>query len=164
MIGRSYAAAIERRKDNGKKKEKDFSDFYISKVGPAFEEWGKELDVRLSILKNDEDVLSLHFWLMNKFKEITGMEKRSLASKYLHFHCKKEFFIYDSRASESIKRFFLKTKNTKYIYKYDNEYHRFYKMATNLKDYIKEVYKRDMSPRDIDDFLLFEYANFKNKH
>jgi hypothetical protein len=36
---------------------------------------------------------------MDLFRDISGLEKRSLASKYLHFHRPDLFYLYDSRAS-----------------------------------------------------------------
>lgn len=91
LIGRSYAAAIERRKNSD-----DFigDEFYYKAVAPKMLEIGNELDRRLEIIResngmiNDvlEDILSMHKFLMDAFFDITGLEKRSLASKYLDFY------------------------------------------------------------------------------
>lgn len=76
-------------------------------------EIGNELDFRLSklrnvkstILDNAKEILETHKLLMDTFYELTGLEKRSLASKYLHFHCPEMFFIYDSRARANINKY-----------------------------------------------------------
>ncbi len=115
LIGRSYAAAIERTSSNKNGDiKKDGEDFYVEKVGPRFSEKAKviNLDDRLKELNdspgdfienaNMVQVLVLHKDMVDLLKEISGMEKRSLASKYLHFHCKKKVLIYDSRASKAV--------------------------------------------------------------
>lgn len=106
LIGRSYAAAIERRKnaaDGG-------DDFYYEVGAPKLLEIGPELDNRIDYLRKSKglivddfkEILNTHKFLMDTFYELTGLEKRSLASKYLHFHCPEKFFIYDSRARAGI--------------------------------------------------------------
>jgi len=88
LIGRAYSAAIERVK----RKENINDDFYKEKVGPTLTDL--ELDKRLENLQkiekatkeNVSDILSAHKYLQNKIRKITGMDKRSLCSKYLHFH------------------------------------------------------------------------------
>lgn len=106
LIGRSYAAAIERRKNAVVVGD----DFYYDEVAPKLLEIGPELDDRITKLRKSKGlilddiklVLSTHKFLMDIFYELTGLEKRSLASKYLHFHCPEKFFIYDSRARVGI--------------------------------------------------------------
>ncbi len=109
IIGRTYAAAIERRKN---KKDNDMSseDFYFDQVAPIFRknDNGKKLDEKIDLLKNQsvtpdniEEIILLHGFLVKLFSEITQLNKRSLASKYLHFHLPKLFYIYDSRAKEA---------------------------------------------------------------
>lgn len=74
-----------------------------------FLQHGCELDERIEHLKkydspnemNLEEVSSTHKWLTNIFCEITDLEKRSLASKYLHFHYPHLFYIYDSRSNKA---------------------------------------------------------------
>lgn len=86
LIGRSYAAAIERRKNADDYKG---DDFYSDVVAPKMLEIGDELDNRIESLKNNTgvifdcipEILSTHKFLMDAFKEMTGLEKRSLASK-----------------------------------------------------------------------------------
>ena len=101
LIGRSYAAAIERTKEAESAK-----DFYYEKVVPKILNIHDELDGRIAELNeyerlsrdNLDKALEAHKFLINEFHDITGQDNRSLASKYLHFHCPSMFYIYDSRA------------------------------------------------------------------
>ncbi len=62
--------------------------------------------VRKSIQRVDSsnvgEVLELHGVLTGIFKEATCLEKRSLASKYLHFHAPDAVLIYDSVAAGNL--------------------------------------------------------------
>ncbi|WP_052461129.1 hypothetical protein [Psychroserpens mesophilus] len=110
LIGRAYAAAIERRKN----KTEENDNFYIDKVAPMIK--NSKLDDYIGQLKlesevnekNIADILKLHFYLTELIKEITEQNKRSFSSKYLHFHLPNLFFIYDTRAVKAIR--LLKTK------------------------------------------------------
>jgi hypothetical protein len=157
LIGRSYAAAIERRK-----KAKEYNDtFYTEVVGPIIRKskidtWLKSLSkYRFPTLNNIEDILNTHGNLMNLIKEMTGMEKRSLTSKYLHFHKPNLFFIYDSRAIGSIRKLISPTKIK--IHKTsekDREYANFCLRCISLRDEIKEKFDKHLTPRELDKFLL----------
>ena len=99
LIGRAYAASIERRK----KKYNINDDFYSDVVIPQIKKSG--IDEWIQYCRNKktkEACLLAHKKTTDLFKEISGLEKRSLASKYLHFHLPEVFFIYDSRASNGI--------------------------------------------------------------
>jgi hypothetical protein len=131
LIGRSYAAAIERRKNA----TVEINDFYYDVVAPKMIDIGKELDERLDILRNETGhiidnislVVDTHKFLMDTFYEMTMQENRSLASKYLHFHCPEMFFIYDSRAKNSINKLVKKPNKSllNNINDYDVEYGEF---------------------------------------
>ncbi len=105
LIGRSYSAAIERRKN----KTDINDDFYSNVVAPAFQ--SSELDKCLTNLRHYEritsdnirEILLSHNYLIQVTKEITALEKRSFCSKYLHFHLPNLFYIYDSRVVESMR-------------------------------------------------------------
>jgi hypothetical protein len=97
LIGRSYAAAIERRNpafDGGIPNDS----FYENRVAPAL--IALEIDRRIDSLRQFDSVnretipaiLQTHGHLMDIFNKITGKNKRSLASKYLHFHLPNHFF------------------------------------------------------------------------
>jgi hypothetical protein len=160
LIGRSYAAAIERRKNATDEND----DFYYSVVAPKMIAIGKELDEKLNALKNSDGnvrdnlslVLGTHKFVMDAFYEVTGLEKRSLASKYLHFHCPKMFFIYDSRAKMGIHRFVKRPDKTLLVdmNSYDAEYGDFVCRMLELQEYISANLNLSPSPRQIDSFLL----------
>ena len=159
IIGRSYAAAIERRRTVGNTND----DFYYNDVAPKMLEIGNELDFRLSklrnikstILDNAKEILETHKLLMDTFYELTGLEKRSLASKYLHFHCPEMFFIYDSRARANINKYVKRPdKRILSSVKCDSEYGDFFCRMIELQNFINQKLGTYQSPRRIDNFLL----------
>ena len=163
LIGRSYAAAIERRK--GKSSEND--DFYINRVAPAIME--SELDKFLSDLKDKDinesnilNILKIHKYLSDLFKQLTGLNKRSLSSKYLHFHKPELFFIYDSRAAKALRVFISRVPSTfSNIIKsneVDAEYAKYFiKSFITIKTIATDL-NRKLTPRTFDS-LLIDIAN-----
>ena len=162
LIGRVYAAAIERRKN---KETKDVSDeFYINAVAPTLKE--SQLDEWLTSLpvpgemadtwNNLVDVVTLHKRLTDIFFRMTNMNKRSLASKYLHFHRPDLFFIYDSRAEESIKQITPRLNLIRNISAslHDCAYLKFCRRAQFLRDQISDRFGMVLTPRQIDNLLL----------
>ena len=157
LIGRSYAVAIERRK-----KAKEYNDsLYTNTVGPALmksdiDKWIIDLDnFRFPTFDNIENIIIVHGNLMKLIKNITGMGNRSFASKYLHFHKPNLFFIYDSRAINSIRQLTTptKTKISKNI-NIDIEYAKFSLRCLKLRDEIKETFDIHLAPRELDKLLL----------
>ena len=160
LIGRSYAAAIERRKNAVVVGD----DFYYDEVAPKLLQIGPELDDRISRLRKSKGlilddiklVLSTHKFLMDIFYELTGLEKRSLASKYLHFHCPEKFFIYDSRARVGIGKL-VKRPNKGILTDVSNcdpEYGDFVCRMLELQEYLDEQLGVYELPRKLDSFLL----------
>lgn len=161
LIGRAYSAAIERVK----KKENINDDFYKEKVGPTLTD--HELDKGLKNLQNIEkatkenaaDILSAHKYLQNKIRKITGMEKRSLCSKYLHFHLPRLFFIYDSRVAGALQKLYpgrLRGFDNVFDRDVDRTYTTFFCKALVLKNEIEEKLDLKITPRQIDNFLIDE--------
>ena len=139
LIGRSYAAAIERTK-TGKSLNTIIDDFW-TELEPG-QQW---LDESLQALNQTpiDDMkgkLDIIFKIHNEFTEImkktTNLEKRSLSSKYLHFHCPNAFFIYDSRARKSINKLVGGKKVTNYTG--DAEYIGFYLKVLELQNFFKQ--------------------------
>jgi len=105
LIGRSYAAQIERNKNN-----KNVSDdFYSDIVAPTFERGFDDLLTPIRALSGKsldrEDIptiLKAHHNAVQFIKKITNDNKRSFVSKYFHFHFPNLFFIYDSRVANII--------------------------------------------------------------
>ncbi len=159
LISRSYAAAVERRLNaNGQTSD----DFYENTVVEGIRK--SKLDDMLADLPDRMTdpwnelgkIVSLHRRLVDCFFEITELKKRSLASKYLHFHRPDLFFIYDSRANKAIRQVtpFLKQLPNIEAEVQDRQYHDFCRRAQWLKEDIEKQFCRKLTPRQIDKILL----------
>lgn len=167
LIGRSYAASIERRR-NAKETN---DDFYYGNVAPSILEVGKELDRNIAELRSDgksiladlELVLETQELLQKIFEKVTELKKRSLASKYLHFHVPSKFFIYDSRANRRIKE--IVHKPLKYCFdkpgKGIEEYRTFACRMLELAELWNDELGYKPSPRELDMFLLMDDAKWE---
>ena len=165
LIGRAYAAAIERRKNKS-----DINDnFYIDTVVPTFK--SSRLDTILADLKNKQlsgdilhDIINAHFYLTKLLFEITELDKRSFSSKYLHFHLPELFFIYDSRAVTAMRQFVKRLpKNLSALADretIDWEYSNFVYKCFYLRQTVFEQHQILLTPRQLDN-LLIETANNK---
>lgn len=162
LIGRSYAAAIERRKNTSEINAGD--DFYFNVVAPKMLEIGEELDKRIDNLKkfdsitkdNLKEIVGTHLFLTNVFQEISGQDKRSLASKYLHFHVPNMIYIYDSRAIRGARSYVNPDKQLRALLVPfgDKEYIELVIRLFAFQEYVKNQYGITMTPREIDTFLL----------
>jgi hypothetical protein len=88
---------------------------------------------------------------MKFFNVLTKLNKRSLASKYLHFHCPTIFPIYDSIAKKGLKKLDIRIDN--HNYSGDNEYTLFCNKILELKEILSKAHLKP-SLREIDNFLL----------
>ncbi len=168
LIGRAYSAAIERVRS-----KKDINDdFYKKKVGLALAD--PALDSRLESLRNVKkasrenvgEILSAHKYLQDKIREITRMEKRSLCSKYLHFHLPDLFFIYDSRVASALQKLYpgrLKGFDGVFGDDVDKAYATFFCKILALENEVVEKLKLEMTPRQIDNFLINEANELMRK-
>jgi hypothetical protein len=165
LIGRSYAAAIERRRP--KEGEQIGDKYYTKRVVPVLIK--SELDHYLNALHKLPALcgtaiglaLETHAYLTFLFKQISDSEKRSLASKYLHFHLPAHFFLFDNRAQQGLRLIQIKIneKNHKNgIKKYDKQYEKHFTKMLALKRMIQEKYGVDLTPRELDRLLLFKVA------
>lgn len=163
LIGRSYAAAIER----GRVKEVDEKgDFYVETVAPRV--IGSEIDKWLAeasrySVPNEKSVgtmLLAHANVTHLFRDISRFERRSLASKYLHFHFPILFYIYDSRAAEAMRLLSpLVGRVRSTNLDCDIEYQAFVEKCLRLQTHIRSTHGRRLTPRQIDNLLLHIYAN-----
>lgn len=164
LIGRAYAAAIERRKNKS-----DINDnFYLDTVAPTFKK--SKLDKVLADLKKYNQISSdtlpkiidAHNYLTQLLFGITNLEKRSFSSKYLHFHLPKLFFIYDTRAVLAMRLFVKKLPKELQVLvdreNTDKEYSNFFYKCLFLRQTINEQFKVLLTPRQLDN-LLIETAN-----
>lgn len=153
LIGRSYAADIVRGQNKGREEKRTTEDFWKELL--KNKEMLEELDNLLETLKNlptIKNIIETHKYLIDKIP--TKINKRSFASKYLHFHCPELFYIYDSRAKKGIKKFIKRKKTLSTNLNFDEEYYDFYLRCKKLKKYIEENYKITCNPRQIDMILL----------
>ena len=157
LIGRSYAAAIERRRE----KTDENDDFYVNTVAPAI----ISSDIDLWLQRTSEhkapthrslqDILSTHASVTSLFSKITGLEKRSLASKYLHFHQPSLFYIYDTRAVEGMRKLSSvvgRASAGEAIA--DVEYRKFAEKCLRLQENIEKNFGVLLTPRELDKLLL----------
>lgn len=159
IIGRVYAASIERRKN--KKDEETTDSFYFSKVAPAIrrsklDEWIDEA----KFTTPDSDgalavMVKVHKRTTNLFSKISGLNKRSLASKYLHFHVPRLFYILDSRAERAIGKFQGRIgKANLPRTSGDPKYRVFAAKCALLKSRCETEFGITLSPRKLDNLLL----------
>jgi hypothetical protein len=173
LIGRAYAAAIERRKEKG---IHSGNDFYTKKVAPRIKKAG--IDKTLEPLKsfkrindkNADKIIEIHRKLTELLSDdsFTGLEKRSLASKYLHFHFPNLYFIYDSRAKKAIGKILTRSETPKTLIKkeHDTEYKKFVEKCLYLRSKIESRpdIKSPFTPRHLDNLLLdIAAAEAKNR-
>ena len=157
LIGRSYAAAIERRKEKGDPND----DFYVDKVAPKIQRskmdsWiNKAKRVRPGTTDALNTMIEVHANTTDLLFEISDLKKRSLASKYLHFHVPKLFYIYDSRAVEALAKFsFVMPKAPRSTSFGDDEYRKFTKKCDLLRQKIESEFGLLPTPRQLDNLLL----------
>ena len=180
IIGRTYAVTIERRRvkndiESSHPAAKIINDdFYVNHVVPIFQ--GLELDHYINEINRwgnipllsltDEQIIKiliLHKRLSAAFEKETGLQKRSFASKYLHFHLPHIYFIYDSRSYAAL-NLVLKVvtpggKRIVITEQTDRDYTLFFMKCLRVMAYYKsEDESLYVSPRQLDN-LLIEIAN-----
>ncbi len=162
LIGRSYAAAIERRRDRAAGKD----DFYIEVVAPQIvaspiDQWLLQLaEFSHPSVDSLPPILRTHAQVTKLFDQISGLEKRSLASKYLHFHLPHLFYIFDKRAVTAMRKLTdLVGRAHVPPEEADLEYGKFALKCLRLQDHIAEAFGITMVPRDLDKLLLRLYGN-----
>lgn len=158
LIGRSYAAAIERRKNVDHTSDNFYETVVVETIKKAkIDVWLSRLPSRITDPWQElGSVVTTHNKLLKLFSSITGLDKRSLASKYLHFHRPDLFYIYDSRAKQAIMKVTPRVTAINEIAAEDadSEYLSFCRRCQWLKDSIQERFKKDLTPRQIDKILL----------
>jgi hypothetical protein len=157
LVGRSYSAAIERRRES---REVSGEAFYTSVVGPKMrlaniDKWLAPLSRHLRpTIENCVDLIDAHKRLTDLFHKITGLEKRSLASKYLHFHFRNLFYIYDSRAAQNLANLAPRSKDRPAFRKFDQVYATHFVRSLKFVESIERDHGIYLSPRKLDDYLL----------
>jgi len=166
-IGRTYSAAIERRKAH---LEIQGYDFYPKCVAPCIrksdiDKWFSSLKGIRSVDHNNlKHILEVHYNVINLFEKISGLKKRSLASKYLHFHFPDLFFLFDARAKKAIQMFSnIISRSGRFDGKCDKDYRKFCENCLQVRDHIKEQCGMTLTPRQLDNLLL-DLSNSKSNN
>lgn len=158
LIGRSYAAAIERRKNVDDTSDDFYETIVVDRIKTSnLDQWLASLpDTMTDPWTALGTIITVHKRLTDLFAKMTGLEKRSLASKYLHFHRPDLFFIFDSRARESIGKVTPRLNQIKNITAQDedSEYHSFCRRAQYLREDIRAQFNKSLNPRQLDKILL----------
>jgi hypothetical protein len=166
IIGRAYAATIERQGKKRTKKDEDEHDHVASIIyREPIDDWIKNVSsIHKLTSKNIEKSLECHKNMVELLKPFTRKKKRSLrsfVSKYLHFHKPLAFFIYDSRATARIKDAIKQLSNRKQHFKfprgYDDTYAAFCARCIYYRDEFLEKHLRrkvKVTPRVLDMWLL----------
>jgi hypothetical protein len=154
LIGRTYAAAVERRRVKGK-----FAGdaFYEKCVAPKIrnspiDSWLQELKTKSG--KDGQIAVAIHKKLTDLLSEITGLNKRSFASKYLHFHFPNRFFLYDSRADKSARQLVKLDRKRTTVADVDPDYSDFCARCDQLIHDIRSLIGKAPTPRELDKVLL----------
>jgi hypothetical protein len=157
LIGRAYASAIERRR--GRHEASD--SFYVESVAAAM--MGSDIDGWIATAQDKAargqdampEMLATHARVSQLFEGIAGLNKRSLASKYLHFHVPRVFYIYDTRAVEAMRALSTCLGRTLHVGgAMDNEYRRFVDKCVLLQSLIEGRLAVRLTPRQLDNLLL----------
>jgi len=154
LIGRAYAAAIERKAKPGFLPKNAAQNLVESEIDRKIDALEKIERIDASNLAT---VLDAHCYLTERFKATTGLAKRSLASKYLHFHARNAVFIYDSIASmclnEALKNVH-PTDAPSVPNGYDDTYATFASRCLYYRDHVIEPHLgRTIGPRELDKWL-----------
>jgi hypothetical protein len=104
-------------------------------------------------LENANQIIAVHKKLTALFLKMTGLEKRSLASKYLHFHFPELFYLYDSRAAQQISKITGPAEKLT-LKEYDNTYATYFLRCLDLTKTIKREHGISLNPRQLDNYLL----------
>jgi len=172
LIGRAYSATLERRvgpKFNLNKslqhlKRNDSKLLY--NIDDRIDEIRKI--TKLTENSDIEKVLTTHKYLIDFFTKLIENpdrpdipipipQKRSLASKYLHFHAPNAFFIYDSIVNQRLRTITRTSRSpiiitTEQFGDIDNEYTSHVLRCINFRDNI--LLNNNITPRQID-YLLY---------
>lgn len=157
LVGRAYAAAIERGRTVGNEKY----NFYTSSVAPKMMD--SPLDAWIAEAKaghhSDAGTLQvmvkIHGLTTGLFHSISELENRSLASKYLHFHVPHMFFIYDYRAVEAMRVLSpVVGRASRFTGRGDGAYSKFAEKCSRLTTHCEAEFGIHLTPRQLDNLLL----------
>lgn len=160
LIGRAYSAAVERGRGIAAGPSLSNDSFYTDALAPAL--ITSQLDERLLALQalhhitldGVAPILAAHGYLVSELARLTGKDKRSFASKYLHFHRPSLFFIYDSRATEAVRALGIRRTRRTHPTGVDPEYAAFVHTLLTLGARLADQFGVSLTPRQLDRLLL----------
>lgn len=162
LIGRAFAATAERGRSGGTVSGSTNDEFYVRDLPRALR--ASALDARLGALRrirrvtneNAVDVIEAHTELMAVLRNLTGKGKRSLASKYLHFHLPHLFFIFDGRAQRTMRLLSPRVhrRSDHRARRGDPQYEAFVSSALTLRERLEGRFDVQLTPRHLDRVLL----------
>ncbi len=165
IIGRVYAVSLERGSSENKNKG---DQFYQEDVYHSFRNFFKRGDIknRLKELKNKTEldaVCFIHSELVADIWELRELDKVSFASKYLHFHFPKAFYILDSRVKKALPKLesYLNLKRRSNTQN-KSIYSKYAKRLETVRNQIKIQTGLTVSIRELDS-LLIRLANSMTK-
>jgi len=158
LIGRSYAAAIERKRPkDGSTAEDFYSRIARRLIDSDLDDQISGLN-RMTKLEPDsvDGLLDVHAAVIGLLKPDTGDAKRSFASKYLHFHCPTVVPIYDSLAEAAIYAALGRERVRTRVSSpdHDGAYRTFVARVLHLRSELEDEYGISLSPRQMDRLLL----------
>jgi hypothetical protein len=159
LIGRAYAASIERMssKVDRPKGDRLYTEVVAPKMkDPQIDKYLDELRQLAPMTEEAKDkALRTHKHLTDVFREISERDKRSLASKYLHFHLPNHFFLFDGRAQAGLRLILPHQQiEDKSNAGYDDQYATHFFKLFDLRKQILHEYDIGLTPREIDRLLL----------
>jgi hypothetical protein len=168
IIGKTYSAALDRGRGRGPHGELSNDEFYTTVVPAGLkqieidESLGKLRKRGASAWSEPTSVLELHGRLTAAFQKLAGKDHRSLASKYLHFHCPSVFFIFDERAVGAAQS--LMPRRVRPLSPHgDRQYAVFATRALAITRHIGETHGIAMTPRQLDRLLLARHAALESR-
>lgn len=159
IIGRVYAAALERGKATEHAKG---DEFYRTAVPDAMTQAfnlpeANNLATKLKSNPDFKDAIRLHEIINSHLKPLRGINKVSFTSKYLHFHFPNAYYIFDSRANIGLpileKMFEEKFIRDQY-FKNTTPYGKFYCRAEFIRNHLKKLMGEHLTHREFDSLLL----------
>lgn len=161
IIGRVYAASLERRKNKSESNDSFYEDVVSKFIKKSHIDKHIAKLNKITTINSDSIpvILEAHDYLNSCFRSLVDINKVSLASKYLHSHFPHLFFISDGRAKVALSQQYLNIQHrSPYFAQLEQkDYKNFFYRCLELQSRIKRDHGIQLSPRQIDNLLLDVY-------
>ena len=158
LVGCSYAAANERALVTCRNNDEFYEQSLVERIRTShLDQW---LATFPQTVENPwsalGQVVEVHKRLVDLLCGLTQLNKRSLASQYLHFHRPDLFFLYDSLASKAALSLTppIQEIHTSGLRNADPEYLAFTHRCQWLRDQVLREFDMALTPRQLDNLLL----------